>query len=140
MIIGKINDDVYIDDAVLWKIKPNVIKINNQEITDLETFNKVVDSIKEKDKEIDRLNNTIEELKRFNRIRENYLQLIADIGYDYDGMNTVEGLKGLVDELCKYALWGRDLYDYKPIYENNGKVYNILDEELKELKGESNEI
>ena len=50
MIIGKINDDVYIDDAVLWKTKPKIV-INNQEITDLETFNKVVDSIKEKNKD-----------------------------------------------------------------------------------------
>lgn len=32
---------------------------------------------------------------------EEWLQLIWDIGHDYDGCNTVDGLKELIDELME---------------------------------------
>ena len=32
-----------------------------------------------------------------------YLKLICDIAIDYDGFNTIESLKGLVDEMASYA-------------------------------------
>ena len=54
--------------------------------------------------------------------KDNWCQLIADIGFDYDGCNTIESLKGLIDELVRYALNSRDNYDYEEI-----------------LKGDSNE-
>ena len=54
--------------------------------------------------------------------KDNWCQLIVDIGFDYDGCNTIEGLKGLIDELVRYALNSRDNYDYEEI-----------------LKGDSNE-
>lgn len=44
--------------------------------------------------------------------KDKWCQLIADIGYDYDGFNQVESLKALIDELVKYALYSRDNYDY----------------------------
>lgn len=33
----------------------------------------------------------------------NYLELICDIAIDYDGFNTVESLKELIDEMASYA-------------------------------------
>lgn len=36
----------------------------------------------------------------------NVLQLIADIAYDYDGYNSVEGLKSLIDEIKEIAIKG----------------------------------
>lgn len=83
------------------------------------------------EQENERLKSKIKYLKRAKDIMYQYLQLIADIGYDYDGFNSVESLKGLIDEMVKYALWGRDEYDTEVIYVNNGKEYNILNEELK---------
>lgn len=54
--------------------------------------------------------------------KDKWCQLIVDIGFDYDGCNTIESLKGLIDELVRYALNSRDNYDYEEI-----------------LKGDSNE-
>lgn len=31
------------------------------------------------------------------------IQLLIDIGFDYDGLNQVDSLKGLIDELVSYA-------------------------------------
>ena len=81
----------------------------------------------EKDKEIDRLNKQVQ-------IMERYLELIYDLGYDYDGFNKEEDLKSLIDELCRFASLGRACNTTEPIYGNNGKKYNILHEELKEDK------
>jgi len=36
------------------------------------------------------------------------LEMICDVGYDYDGRFTVEGLTGLVDELVAFAKDGLD--------------------------------
>lgn len=38
------------------------------------------------------------DLGRQIEIKNEYLVLIVDLTYDYDGFNTVEGLKGLIDE------------------------------------------
>ena len=64
-------------------------------------------------------------------IMEKYLELITDLGYDYDGLNSVESLKMLIDELVKLASLGRVCNTTEPIYENGGKKYNILMEEIK---------
>lgn len=37
------------------------------------------------------------------------LELICDIGYDYDGCNSVESLKELIDELVDLASQGLKL-------------------------------
>ena len=39
------------------------------------------------------------------------LELICDIGYDYDGCNSVESLKELIDELVYLALHGLKLME-----------------------------
>lgn len=54
-----------------------------------------------------------EYLKQVKENKNKWFQLIADIGYDYDGCSKVENLKGLIDELVQYALNGRDNYDYE---------------------------
>ena len=36
------------------------------------------------------------------------LSLIIDIGFDYDGCNSVDSLKSLVDELVEYARRGAE--------------------------------
>ena len=80
--------------------------------------------LREKDKEIERLNNII-------KIMEKYFELIVDLGYDYDGLNNEESLKKLIDELCRYASLGRAYNTTEIIYANGDKKYNILNEELK---------
>ena len=85
------------------------------------------DTIDNQKEEIDRLNNII-------KIIENYLELIYDLGYDHDGLETTGDLMNLMDELVRYASLGRAYNITEPIYENSGKKYNILHEELKEDK------
>lgn len=64
-------------------------------------------------------------------IMEKYLELIADLGYDYDGCETTGDLVNLIDELVRLANLGRVCNTTEPIYENGGKKYNILMEEIK---------
>ena len=76
----KITTDIITTIGFTVDIPTAKVVINNQEITDLETFDKVVDSIKEKDKEIERLNNIINAI---SNILENYGRL--EYYYKYDG-------------------------------------------------------
>jgi hypothetical protein len=52
--------------------------------------------------------------------RNQALQMIVDIGLDYDGFHTAEDLKALVDELIKFAQDG--LNDKFPQYIGQGTV------------------
>lgn len=81
--------------------------------------------------ESDRADSHIKEIYRQNLIMEHYLELIYDIGYDYDGLNDKESLKGLIDELIHYASLGRACNTTEPIYCNEDKKFNILHEEIK---------
>ena len=75
-----------------------------------------------------------EENKKLNNIiviMEKYFELIVDLGYDYDGLNSIENLKGLIDELVRFASLGRVYNTTEAIYVNEDKKYNILNEELK---------
>ena len=65
-----------------------------------------------------------------DEIMERYFEIIIDLAFDYDGCNTVKGLKDLIDELVRFAKLGRACNITEPIYENNGKKYNIIHEEL----------
>jgi hypothetical protein len=51
---------------------------------------------------------------------EQQLELIRDIGFDFDGYSTAEDLKSLIDELVGYAKDG--LKGIRPKYVVNGKV------------------
>ena len=72
-------------------------------------------------------------LQRQIEIKNEYLGFILALAYDYDGFNTVEGLKGLIDGLSKYARYALDNNDKIPIYRNtNGDDFNILHEKIGE--------
>ena len=76
------------------------------------------------------------EMERQIQIMEKYFELIIDLGCDYDGFNTTESLKSLIDELCRYASLGRVANDTEVIYSTledksgNGEVFNILHEKI----------
>lgn len=79
----------------------------------------------------------IERLRKNNlRIREiydAYLWLIIDLSLDYDGFNTVEGLKGLIDEIKSYAYMAIDNDTKTPFYKDgDGNDLNILLEKIGE--------
>lgn len=72
-------------------------------------------------------------LQRQIEIKNAYLELIYGLIFDYDGFNTVEGLKGLIDELRKYASYALDNNDKIPIYrDGNENDFNILHEKIGE--------
>ena len=78
----------------------------------------------------------MKDLERQIQIMEKYFELIIDIGCDYDGFNTTESLKSLIDELCRYASLGRVANDTEVIYSTledefgNEEKYNILHEKI----------
>ena len=90
-------------------------------------------------KEFSRLNKELEKKDREIQIKNNYLDLIWQIGYDYDGLNKVESLKELIDELVDYAIKAKKNDDKSVIYEGNrGKEIinqNILFEKVDETNG-----
>lgn len=78
-------------------------------------------------------------MDRSIEIMERYLELIYDLGYDYDGCNDVESLKGLIDEMCRLASLGRAKNVTEPIFaDNKGMKANILGEII--LRSDENEI
>lgn len=90
-------------------------------------------------KEFSRLNKELEKKDREIQIKNNYLDLIWQIGYDYDGLNKVESLKELIDELVDYAIKAKKNDDKSVMYEGNrGKEIinqNILFEKVEENNG-----
>lgn len=75
---------------------------------------------------------TIRSLTKQIIIMERYFELISDLAYDCDGLNEVDSLKGLINELEHYANLGRACNTSEMIYVNNGVNYNILHEPIKE--------
>lgn len=82
--------------------------------------------------QLENLQQTLKELNAKIIIMEKYLELIADLSYDYDGCNSVDGLKELIDELKKYANLGRVCNLSEAIFQDGSSSYNILHEKLKE--------
>lgn len=78
--------------------------------------------------------NEIKKLERQIKIKNAYLTLINDIAYDYDGCNTVESLKGLIDELVKMNTQALKNDDWTVMYTDlsQTKNKNILQELLDE--------
>ena len=73
------------------------------------------------------------DLERQIEIKNEYLGFILALACDYDGFNTIEGLKGLIDGLSKYARCALDNNDKIPIYRDvNGNDFNILHEKIRE--------
>ena len=72
-------------------------------------------------------------LERQIKIKDEWCQLIIDLGFDYDGCNTVESLKGLIDELVDYAHKAISCDDVNVVYVGaDDKKSNILLENIKE--------
>ena len=73
--------------------------------------------------------------KRKNKIKNEYLKLLVDIGYDYDGLSKPKDLKGLIDELVGIAVKAIQNDDKTAIYNDGIKGMtpkNILLENVKE--------
>ena len=71
------------------------------------------------------------DLERQIKIKDKYCQLIINLGFDYDGFNTVDSLKGLIDELVSYAQKAIECDDNEVIYVNGkGERDNILGEPI----------
>lgn len=68
-------------------------------------------------KYIDGLKEKVAYLKEKSENKDKWCQLIADIGFDYDGYRQAESLMKLIDELVQYALYARDNYDYNNFQE-----------------------
>ena len=111
-----------------WCDKLTNLQQENQELNDSITwwnnrFNAVqrdYEELKQENKEKDKI----------IKIMENYLELIIDLGYDYDGLSEDESLKGLINELVRYASLGRAYNTTETIYVNGDKKYNILHEKI----------
>ena len=73
------------------------------------------------------------DLERQIKIKDKWCQLIIDIGFDYDGFNTVESLKGLIDERVDYAHKAIICDDVSVVYVGaDDKKSNILLEDIRE--------
>lgn len=73
-------------------------------------------------------------LKKEIDIKNKYAELIVDLAVGYDGLNTVESLKGLIDELSSIAKLIINSNDKEVIYINKNNKYNILYEKIGEEK------
>lgn len=66
------------------------------------------------------------------KIKDKYLEMIIDIGCDYDGYDDTKNLKDIIDELVDLAAKGLKNDDKTPFYvsSNCDKPMNILFEEI----------
>ena len=81
--------------------------------------------------QFDLIYNYIEKIERQNEIKDAYLDIIYDIGVDYDGCNTIKSLKELIDEFMKWAKFAIENNDTECMFIGaNDKEFNILHEEL----------
>lgn len=94
------------------------------------TQDEMVQALRHLQQENKQLQKQLKEKEEKIIIMEKYFELISDLGFDYDGFNTVENLKGLIDELVRYARLGRVFNTTEPIYESNGKKNNILGKDI----------
>ena len=80
---------------------------------------------------VEQLQQENEQLQKQITVMKEYLGLIIDLSFDYDGCNTVESLKSLIDDLKKYAKLGREGNLTEPIYTNDNDSYNILNQKIR---------
>jgi len=78
-------------------------------------------------------------LERKLRIKDTYCQLIRDLAFDYDGCETVESLKNLIDELSTYAYMAINNDDKEIISCSEKYNYNILGEPISERENEEDD-
>lgn len=66
------------------------------------------------------------------KIKDEYLKLMYVIAVDYDGCNTVESLKGLIDQLMDYTKRAIENDDNYEVYRSCDETkLNILCEKIK---------
>lgn len=66
------------------------------------------------------------------KLKNAYCQLIIDLGADYDGYNSLDSLKSLIDELVDYAHKAINNDDKAVIYINGDEhKENILMEKIE---------
>lgn len=120
--MNKITDKETLEE--MTKLKPSELK---EETKDL--FNAIMRVIDEKEE----LYEENKELDRKIQIKDKYLDLIIAIGYDYDGFSKAENLKGLIDELVRFAGMALNNDDKTPIaIDSNDRQLNILSEIIKD--------
>lgn len=120
--MNKITSEEMLEE--MTKLDPSNLK---EETRDL--FNTIMRVIDEKEE----LYEENKELDRKIQIKDKYLDLIIAIGYDYDGFSKAENLKGLIDELVRFAGMALNNDDKTPIaIDSNEKQLNILDEVIKD--------
>ena len=101
-------------------------------IENLKFFNEGDYITKEMAESKDVILNLIEKQARQIEIKDRYLQLIHDIGFDYDGMDTTKGLKSVIDDLVDLAIKAIKNDDKCAMYESlDDKYFNILYEEVE---------
>lgn len=89
------------------------------------------------EKDVEKIIEENKTLKRQTDIKNAYCNLIWCLGVDYDGYETPEGLKSLIDELITLAKRAIKNDDKYAMYEGCGdKYYNILNEEVPAPKEE----
>lgn len=76
------------------------------------------------------LEKTRNKMQREIKIKNEYLQLIIDLGFDYDGFEKSESLKELIDELIDLAKKAIHNDDTSVIYSGAEQGYNILHEKV----------
>lgn len=120
--MNKITSEEMLEE--MTKLNPSELK---EETRDL--FNTIMRVIDEKEE----LYEENKELDRKIQIKDKYLDLIIAIGYDYDGFSKAENLKGLIDELVRFAGMALNNDDKTPIaIDSNEKQLNILGEVIKD--------
>lgn len=91
-----------------------------------------MDGLKEYVEAIDFIEQELEQVQRNNRIKDGYLEIMHGLSFDYDGFNTVKGLKGLIDDLDDLTVKALKNDDKYAIYlSGDEKGKNILFEEVE---------
>lgn len=85
------------------------------------------DLVEEKEK----LEQENQELKKTIEIMGKYFELIIDFGFDYDGLNDIQSLKSLIDEIVRFARLGRVANITEPIFSNGQDNFNVLGERIE---------
>lgn len=121
-------------EYIKGQLENNYIDITNTYPEELE-FNIVKEAITlyEQKEEIEKKDRQLE-------IKNRYLELIYDLGFDYDGWNEVDSLKALIDELVGYAKKAFNNDDKSVVYSTlgEGETFNILYEKVERIEKENN--
>lgn len=129
ILINKLEIEELIDRLFKYKNEDKEMKYQPKDILTIEDVWLILDYIIN-------LQQENKQLTRDKNIMQKYLQLIIYIGHDYDGYNDVENLKAVIDELCKYALYGKKLDDKSIISSSCEQYYNILGEPIEDKEQE----